>query len=238
MPDEFLFLVPLVGGYRFLTNWNRTKFEASRYSGHRLIFHAALWALLLGMAAYLLSRTLIYLINPPVVRLWMSLVPFEYVGTALLALALGEGLPAWLNKCKAFDERTQLEKAIEKSGDALEQLIARALDRGMLVSLSTRGRKFYVGVPVDTPKPDHAGRYITILPWLSGYRDETSLTFVPTTDYLDVYDWVIASRPRNLEVDDFVVVLPRSEIVTANLFDTVAFSRFGGEDRAAAREPQ
>jgi len=40
MPFNVL-LLPLLGGYLFLTHWNRTRFDTKRYSGERLIFHAA-----------------------------------------------------------------------------------------------------------------------------------------------------------------------------------------------------
>jgi membrane-associated protease RseP (regulator of RpoE activity) len=40
MPFNVL-LLPLLGGYLFLTHWNRTRFDTNRYSGERLIFHSA-----------------------------------------------------------------------------------------------------------------------------------------------------------------------------------------------------
>jgi hypothetical protein len=35
-------LLPLLGGYLFITHWNRTRFHTKRYSGERLIFHSAI----------------------------------------------------------------------------------------------------------------------------------------------------------------------------------------------------
>ena len=36
MPFDVL-LLPLLGGYIFISNWNYTRFEAKRYSGQRLV---------------------------------------------------------------------------------------------------------------------------------------------------------------------------------------------------------
>lgn len=41
MPFNVL-LLPLLGGYLFLTHFNRTRFATKRYSGERLIFHSAI----------------------------------------------------------------------------------------------------------------------------------------------------------------------------------------------------
>lgn len=41
MPFNLL-LLPLLGGYIFISHGNHTRFDARRYSGERLVFHSAL----------------------------------------------------------------------------------------------------------------------------------------------------------------------------------------------------
>ncbi|MGI8617514.1 MAG: hypothetical protein ACR2L6_00290 [Gemmatimonadaceae bacterium] len=55
MPFNVL-LLPLLGGYVFITKWNKTRFDAKRYSGERLIFHAAIAGVAFLIVAYLLTR--------------------------------------------------------------------------------------------------------------------------------------------------------------------------------------
>jgi hypothetical protein len=53
MPFNVL-LLPLPGGYILLTNCNRTRFNTRRYSGERLVFHAAAAGVLLLATSFLL----------------------------------------------------------------------------------------------------------------------------------------------------------------------------------------
>jgi len=45
-------LLPLLGGYVFITYWNHTRFSARRYSGERLLIHAALAGVFLLVVSY------------------------------------------------------------------------------------------------------------------------------------------------------------------------------------------
>jgi hypothetical protein len=57
MPFNVLPL-PLLGGYVLLTRWHRTGFLARRYSGERLLLHAALAGVLFLTSAFVFTRLL------------------------------------------------------------------------------------------------------------------------------------------------------------------------------------
>lgn len=58
MPFNVL-LLPLLGGYIFITKWNRTRFNTKRYSGERLIFHAPVAGVLFLAASLTVVRPMI-----------------------------------------------------------------------------------------------------------------------------------------------------------------------------------
>ena len=72
MPFDVL-LLPLLGGYIFISSWNCTRFDAKRYSGQRLLFHSAIAGVGLLGSSYgilLVTRRI-----PVAYEVWDSLVP-------------------------------------------------------------------------------------------------------------------------------------------------------------------
>ena len=60
MPFNVL-LLPLLGGYVFITYWNYTRFSARRYAGERLLINAALAGV--GFPSPLVSHSILHLIQ-------------------------------------------------------------------------------------------------------------------------------------------------------------------------------
>jgi hypothetical protein len=63
---------------------------------------------------------------------------------------------------------------------------------------------------------------------MSGYRAESTHRLTFDTDYTRVYQALMAEDESRLVrgVEDFQVVVPVSEVVSANLFDWEAYQRF------------
>ena len=87
MPFNVL-LLPLLGGYIFLTHWNRTRFNTKRYSGERLLFHAAIAGVVLLCLSFIVVSVIRYC-WPQAYPVWRQIVPFHYTGTSFGALLLG-----------------------------------------------------------------------------------------------------------------------------------------------------
>lgn len=110
MPFNVL-LLPLLGGYVFISYWNHTRFDAKRYSGERLIFHAAIAGVAFLVLAFAITRLLI-LWKPELHAWWRQLVPFAYTGTSLLAFTLASF--AWMPLNRFISDRdTEQGKAVE-----------------------------------------------------------------------------------------------------------------------------
>ncbi|HEX9654602.1 MAG TPA: hypothetical protein VGA99_12910 [bacterium] len=58
-----------------------------------------------------------------------------------------------------------------------------------------------------------------VLPYFSGYRDEKTKQLFVTTNYLLVYDQLerLAEEDPDLDVNDFDIVIPVSEILSMNI---------------------
>ena len=59
MPFNLL-LLPLLGGYIFISHWHVTRFDATRYTGERLLFHSATAGVVFLLVAFLASRGIVF----------------------------------------------------------------------------------------------------------------------------------------------------------------------------------
>jgi hypothetical protein len=224
MPFNVL-LLPLLGGYVFVTHWNRTRFSTRRYAGERLIFHSAIAGVAFLIAAFLIVRSL-HAAIPDLARQWHTYVPFSYTGTSALAFLLG--CSVWWPANLYFKRDEEVVRVITEWNDYLEVLFNRALTNADLVSVTTRSRKVYVGFVLTNFDPLFERKYVTFIPTLSGYRAEGDLRLHFTTSYLEVYQQIINPNPLKAarEADKFHIVIPVAEVVSVNLFDPTAYDLF------------
>ena len=214
MPFNLL-LLPLVGGYYFLITCRLTKYIHQRIDRQKLIFNAVLIGILLLGLAVASTKAVEY--GLPI---WSEeakqYIPLQlpYTGTAILSLLLGFALPHLLNRF--INDTKALSRSIKLTGNELEQLVREAFLNASLVSFTMKSGKIYVGWPISLPRPS-SGAYLSVLPLISGYRNDTQ-DVVFTTEYWDVYQ----ARQQAGEQDvyeGFQLILSISEITSANLFN-------------------
>lgn len=117
---------------------------------------------------------------------WKANIPFEYLGTSLLAFFLGATIcHPWNLFCK---REVAIDKVIEKDRVAFEMLLKKAQDEAKTVAVTMANGKIYVGFVTHLFNPAFPTRFIQILPTKSGYRDEAKKTFEFTTPYLEALD--------------------------------------------------
>lgn len=224
MPYNVL-LLPLLGGYIFITYWNRTRFHVKRYSGERLIFHAALAGVFFLGITYGVVRV-VTTKWPATYIAWHSLLPITHSGTSLGALLLG--ISAWIPLNWVFKRPAEINRTIEVWNDYLEMLLTQALEKTRHVAVTLKTRKVYIGFVLRSFDPTYDRKYIVLLPTISGYRDEKTQNLILTTDYTAVYQQLMAEDETRLirGIDDFETVVPVAEIISANLFDWEVYQRF------------
>lgn len=246
-----LFLIPTIGGYWFLTQFNYTRYRIFRDSGYHTLFSSAfVGALLFGVA-----HLIILLLNrccPPLDAWWESYFPAAYSDTVALSVALGVALPPLVNQLHRLPFRqgqlTQLPwvgiffydaegaayRTARENNDFIELLLADALFRGEFAELSLRSGKSYIGFALESGIKRQQGEPdVVLIPVASGYRDQDTKSLTITTHYAPVIEQSLAGE-SDLSDEDFRIVIPMSEIVSARLFFPEAYQLFQERDVADA----
>lgn len=84
MPFNVL-LLPLLGGYIFVSNFNPTRYRMRRHSGRKVIFDSAIAGVFL-LTVGVLAAMGINEICPSIRPYWKSFAPFDYSGASALSL--------------------------------------------------------------------------------------------------------------------------------------------------------
>lgn len=96
-----------------------------------------------------------------------------------------------------------------------------------MVSITLKNNKVYIGIVTSNYLPGGNRRYLKIVPFYSGYRDQDNLNLIITTNYAKVYDKIEEGKLEDLDIDeDFEFIIAVSEIVSINIFDVAAFDHF------------
>jgi hypothetical protein len=225
-----LLLFSLAGGY-FFQNWcYATKFRAEGHEWEQNLFEAAIIGCVLFVFTRIFSVPFLSDNLPQPILCWWTdkskLILLPHIGSVFLSL---------ITSCLAaelvnffFPARWSARMAVQRQGDELLQLLDAAGESGYPVSLTMNTRKVYIGFVMSAPKLDYT--YVRILPTLSGHRDEAALKLVFDTEYFKVYEALEKRRERgdNDVIDDerFCIILPITDICSANLFDDEVYMRY------------
>lgn len=213
-------LIPILAGYWILTRLHYTHYSIVRDSGYRLFFKAAI----VGTALFFGAHLLVVLVGPvlsPATDAWklQSLIPFSPTPTTIAIL----GLVVPIVGNRFYGKERAASQAAKTDGDLVELLIAESIEDQKLVEISLRNRKSYIGFgivsSVETIDRDKAD--IELLPIASGFRDEHTQELIITENYAEVFEELSYGQ-----FDDFRVVLPMAEIVSARVFDPDAYVLF------------
>ncbi|AHG18458.1 hypothetical protein Z042_01505 [Chania multitudinisentens RB-25] len=143
--------------------------------------------------------------------------------SCLIAYAQGD---AEKKKMEDEDER-QSAYRIMAASDSIESLLVQAIDEKMLIFVTLKSRKVYVGYVVAPRIELHNTRHLEIIPFISGYRDKNTLRFVEQHRYSDLYlsrGIDLESKPLNLQ--HFRHVFPMDQIEAISLFDAETYKHF------------
>lgn len=241
-----LLLLPLLGGFVFVSRWHVTRFVILRTEGYRLLFHCAV----AGLSCLFLAALIIFALGnvPPrltllretallIDRLWHEVAPVPFSGTAVLALLIG--CISWkpLNYLVLHRE-DQIDLVISRKGDALEVLARRAMGGAKPVVLTLKNDQVHVGYITTNFNPAMQTEYLLLLPVLSGHTSDSSRDATYTKYYGESYE-----RARSIAKDhpslndslipktealqrietqtglrDFEIVIPIEEVRSASIF--------------------
>ena len=225
-----------MGGYWFLTHWNYTRYQAVRESGYRLLFRSAVVGLFLSF----LSRIITLLLEGRCTLFSCLWEPFPlealfqepFTVEVLLSLVLAVVLPVFFNAF--YGDQKGAERAAKEAGDHIELLIQESIDDQVPVEVTLRNRKIYIGLGLESGIGTSSESDVALIPIYSGYRDEETLNLKIEIDYLPVI-WEFLKYDKGRTSDDdadrwsseeFRVVIPVAEVVSARLFDEELYDDF------------
>ncbi|HKQ30803.1 MAG TPA: hypothetical protein VJS66_05915 [Burkholderiales bacterium] len=250
MDVALLLILPVIGGYYFTNNWNVTHFRSAREEGHRLYFRAVLYGSVLFTVVYLLRVVLNKFVTPYagfealLDELILPLLKPDKDGFKLSSIAITSfysliiGVTLWKPLNYLFPRDHFLKKAVQNND--FERLIHTAVEKNSPLCMTVENQKVYVGFVVKTLDPTQDRKTLGILPVMSGYRlANRRVEF--TTYYSDIYDEIRnaeTGRFAHLTPDDFEIVIPVDKIVSANMFDILAYEEFGRKGQARKKAKQ
>ncbi|HEF0123272.1 hypothetical protein N0P75_08645 [Citrobacter youngae] len=241
--------VILVCGFWYTENHYQSRIHHARTNGWSSYFYVAMHGcrfvaqgFLLVLAVYMVAWLLG--IIPFVINLFRD-KPLEWHFLEWLVDAKVMGLPLFavtsmLFACLiAYSEGKDARKVMENedarqkayremaSKDSLESLLVQAIDTEMLIFVTLKSRKVYIGY-VAAPRVEfHSSAHLEIIPFISGYRDKDSLRYREQHRYYDLYlakGITFDSTPLNLQ--HFRHVIPIDQIEAVSLFDEDTYGDF------------
>lgn len=227
MPFNVL-LLPLLGGYIFVSNFNLTRYKMRRQSGRKVLFDSALVGVfLLGIGV--LSATGIDYVFPSIKSYWKTFAPFDYSGAS--AIALAAGFLGYQLGNQIWSREYAVRKGVDDEDDYFEELIIRSLENAEQVSVTLNSGKVYVGIITCGGQHAYDRQFLRLWPMASGYRDPETKEMVLTTYYAPVYKRLyLDEQGAPIAPEDFEVVIPSDSIEIASIFDPTAYALFEAED--------
>lgn len=226
-----ILLVPILAGYWFLIQTRLFQPRISRLTGYHVFFHAGITGILLLTFAWLLSLSLNSI---SFVQDWLTEnSQFEYFDLIVLSGVLALCLPPLVNLSTGWliTQISWNKKQARKYGNLINLVIFEAWEARFFVEITTTGGKSYIGYPVrsDIRTVDEAD--VSLVPFLSGYRDPRNKKLVITTKYWPIIEKCLSEDGElaHLKPEHFKVVLPRREIASARGFDLSAYEEFKKE---------
>lgn len=220
MPTNLAIFLVFVSGFCFLRLLNVTRYASQTWEGPRLIF----WTGTVSAGLLLLSRKLVLLLvsTPVGASLRESLkelAPWDFSGTIGGSIALGVGLPLVVNL--VLPGRLAGWLASRSGGSRLHHLLYDLVGSGKAICVTLSDRKVYVGLVVQAPRLHPQEEYFELLPLRSGFRDKETGELRLLLDYSPLLHALRDGDPRLRRhgQDDFLILLPFKEVVSARAFD-------------------
>ncbi|OAZ04495.1 hypothetical protein [Flavobacterium succinicans] len=227
---NYLLILPLLGGYVFLTFFNFTKYQHGRIETQRLIFHSIIAGLMLLIFTlyfdnYILKK---HLLNFREFLGKLALVNIAGLNFYLLAFFLSPVLAVILNIL--IPNNMMMRLVIKIWGDEYEKVYLKSLrekDRTKkLILISLDNNKVYVGYLKRVTKP-LLSQQIDLIPVVSGYRNDVTKKITFTTPYMKTLISLIEKDNGFSIIDEEMkIVLPKDKIISVSRFYPKVYKEF------------
>ena len=217
MTGLILMIMPLVGGYWFLSNCNFTKYKAYSYTGYRLFLGSAFFGIFfLFIANFMVSA--IPLLNS-FDLMFARFIPIGFSLESTLAMLIGIVSPTIFNPL--INKHKAAHRSAADRGNFLQTRIYEANFKGQLVELAMQNGEVYIGFIKILGGLDN--EFVELIPFASGYRDEETKNLVIARDYSEILSKM---EEKDIFPMDLSITLKMSEIVTTQLFYPEVYAEF------------
>ena len=144
-------------------------------------------------------------------------VPFQITMVVLGILVLGI-------LALATDNLSAAKRVATACGDLTELLLQAAIENRYNVELTMRSGKVYIGRPLRSGVTTSPDSDISLIPIMSGRRNKIMRLKI-TTFYTDALRKFAGEGSRRLRKEDFQVILPKDEILSAKRFDMEVYAK-------------
>ena len=223
----FILIITAVSGYIFSDQCVKYKYLLPREDGQRLYLRSLVFGLPFLVLCFSISELLFWLSHH-----------FEFIPVSLglkeetqwMLIGFGTFLSSWVLaqaynwKVGDIGRRLKFFEAMQKND--FERILSESMQQLEPVAISMDNRKFYVGMVYDSIEPELTSSYLTIIPFLSGYRDKDTLDvnlqvkYEPVLDALQLETGASGNKTINTEVlKKYFMVVPRDRITSIHLYN-------------------
>jgi hypothetical protein len=249
MSAIFLMII-LISGYFFIDSHLKFKYNFSKSKGWETYFQVALF----GFGFFLLSAIILAIISIIIISACIAYTYYQYkeveivfyLASKLLHLQiLGLSFPLLLilagtmiisiifsiitdSSLKKPEIRKQMFKSIADC-NSIENILYESIESksSLLVSISMKSRKVYVGMVQEARIDNMDKDNIVIIPILSGYRDKDTLSFIEDVNYAKHFsDEKITFDSKPLSLNQYRHVIPTEQIESISLFNSENYNKF------------
>lgn len=235
----FIIVIILVSGYIVTRSFLPLRYRIVRESGYHIYLRSGLAGFIVFIISFL-SFVIIDLYDLPsllmnTLNIAISDIPHFYLmedegykwGLLLMLCILISAL-LHLSFNIYYRKPSRRFKTLIKIVNPMERILFDACANAYPICITLDSNKVYVGL-LETVPPVDDGRieYLRMLPLLSGFRDQNSLTINFTTNYYEHYrDGELDKSSEWLTLDLFSIVIPEREVVSISNFDIDVYKKF------------
>lgn len=246
-----LIVIVLVCGYLYVNSHIPSKHKFKKSTGWQSYFQVALKgsyyvfvSFIVLMVAWFALLAAMWLLNAPLL-FTEKYKAFTFAYDILNVKFVGVGLPFLLlvavtvlisfgeskneeKKLRNPEERLRIFREIANSSP-IEAILLESItsNNNLMVSITMHSRKVYIGIVHEARLEDHDTDTIVIIPFLSGYRDKDTLSFVEEVNYAEHYsECEITFDSHPISLTQYRHVIPRDQIESVSLFNSDMYKRF------------
>jgi hypothetical protein len=220
-----LLLLPLLGGYYFLSRCIKWKYFYRRIERQRLIFDSLLVSFIFFLSSYIIWFSLRSIFPYEVEHfILFTGISVQFFFPALLSFIIAFLHTKLFNSVKKDDENWYLAEVIRKTGNSLQIDFLRSYFLEEIVMMTLKNGKVYVGLVSELHEPHPDSSYVRLILFYSGYRNEKMDVNLEKDYNLNIYS------DESEDIDLVSVVISEPEILSMTFYNQDVYDRLNSEN--------